>query len=135
MRRDLGTAGADDVTTTPLDQLVDRWREKAASLEGYSDAAAKAFVEAAADLERALNQAEAVLLTLSEAGRRTGYSPDHIARLVRQRVVPNHGTKGRPRVRLADLPRKAPALATRGTKSYDLDADARALLAARKAPK
>lgn len=118
-----------------LDQLLARWREKAAGLAGYSDAAAKAFGEAADDLDRELRHSAGELLNLSEAARRTGYSPDHIARLVRRGVVPNWGAKGRPKVRLADLPRKPPTLAARRAKPYDLDADARALVAARKAPK
>lgn len=42
--------------------------------------------------------------SLSEAARIAGYSADHLGRLIRDGVVPNHGQKGRPRVRISEIP-------------------------------
>jgi hypothetical protein len=41
---------------------------------------------------------------LTDAANRSGYSRDHLARLVRQHRIPNSGRRGAPRVRLRDLP-------------------------------
>lgn len=41
---------------------------------------------------------------LTEASLHTGYSSDHLGRLVRQGVIPNHGRVGRPRVKLSECP-------------------------------
>ena len=77
------------------------------------------------------------LLTLPEAAHRTGYSADHVGRLVREGVIPNAGVPNRPRVRAADLaslPRRASrsrAFATAAHGSYDPHTDARALLSRR----
>lgn len=86
--------------------LAARWRERAAALAGYADPAAKAFAIAADELEHELQQGPGALLTATEAARRTGYTPDHIRRLVREGRVPNRALTGPPRVRLEDLPRK-----------------------------
>lgn len=51
----------------------------------------------------ALDQPEP-LHSLSEAARITGYSADHLGRLLRDGVIPNHGQKGRPRVRVSEIP-------------------------------
>lgn len=70
----------------------------------------------------------AELLTLDEAAGRSGYSRDHIARLVRDGAIPNAGSKGRPAVRTGDLPRRAPGKVERSRRApYDPSADARAL--------
>ena len=42
-------------------------------------------------------------LSLTQAAERTGYSAEHIGRLVRQGKLPNVGRKNAPRVRLLDL--------------------------------
>jgi hypothetical protein len=67
------------------------------------------------------------LLTLREASVLSGYSVDHLARLVRQSVIPNAGKTRSPRVRLADLPRRPKRFDQTGKGSYDVNADARSL--------
>jgi hypothetical protein len=56
------------------------------------------------------------LLNLRQAARESGYSVDHLGRLVREGRISNAGRPRSPRVRRRDLPRKAsvlPAAATR----------------------
>ena len=66
-----------------------------------------------------------IALTLEEASARSGYSAEHLARLVRQGVIPNAGRKGAPRVRAADVPYRKFAVTRKC--SYDVDTDARTL--------
>jgi hypothetical protein len=67
-------------------------------------------------------------LSLTEAARRYGYSPDHIGRLVREGKVPNAGRKNSPRVLGRDLVTHGrPKLAPVPSKAYDPDTDARSL--------
>ncbi len=68
------------------------------------------------------------LLSLPEAAGRSGYSVEHLGRLVREGRIPNAGRKGSPRIRAGDLPRKPRALVHAGPLAYDPDADARTLL-------
>ena len=71
-------------------------------------------------------------LSLSQAAIRTGYSPDHIGRLVRQGRVPNAGRKNAPRVRLQDLILEVRARSeAASTKLYHPASDARRLLVRR----
>ena len=61
------------------------------------------------------NQAEDNdFLTLTEAASESGYSPDHLGRLVRGGVIRNAGRTNAPKIRRADLPRKATAQLPRG---------------------
>jgi hypothetical protein len=46
-------------------------------------------------------------LTLTEAAHRSGYSREHLGRLVATGTIPNAGRPNAPRIRVADLPRKA----------------------------
>ena len=48
-------------------------------------------------------------LSLTEAARESGYSTDHLGRLVRDGKIPNTGRPGAPRIARSHLPRKAPA--------------------------
>ena len=91
---------------TPRD-LVTAWRNRARELEPYAAPVAVAFEKAADELEAALSAGADAIVPLNDAARRSGYSPDHLGRMVRDGRLTNHGTKHRPRVRLGDLPRKA----------------------------
>jgi hypothetical protein len=67
-------------------------------------------------------------LSLTEAAERTGYTADHIGRLVREGKLPNAGRRNVPRVRARDLAKQCkPKLAARSAKAYDPDSDARSL--------
>jgi hypothetical protein len=73
-----------------------------------------------AQLDLAMQESEAEVLTLDEAATASGYSADHLRKCVAAGAIPNAGDKGRPRIRRGDLPRKAP----RGQSGYDAGADA-----------
>jgi hypothetical protein len=55
-------------------------------------------------------------LNLQEAAEESGFSSDHLGRLVRDGKIPNAGRPNAPRIRRADLPRK-PASGLRPARS------------------
>ena len=87
-------------------RLPEAWRSRADDIRRFSAAAAAAFEQAADQLERSLTEVADVLLTLQQAARESGYSPDHVRRMIREGKVPNAGRPNAPRVRRRDLPRK-----------------------------
>lgn len=90
--------------------LVTTWRHRAAGIEPYSPGAAAAFRRCADDLDASLRSAALDEFTLAEASEQSGYSVDHLARLVRDGKIPNAGRPHVPRIRRGDLPRRAGAL-------------------------
>ena len=110
--------------------ILDRWTKRRDELRKLHAAVDGAVIceEILADLD-ALQLAEGnITLMLSDAAAMSGYSADHLSRLLRDGKLPNVGRKGAPRIRLADLPRRPCApLASRRPKRYDPNADARAL--------
>ena len=83
--------------------------------------------EVIADLERLREEREGEQLTLSEAARLSGYSREHIARLIRLGKLSNAGRKHSPRILLSDLPKRPGAIASVARSSYDPSTDARSL--------
>jgi len=71
---------------------------------------AKLLDRVLADFDAMSASEDAETLTLAEAAPESGYSRDHLARLVRAGALPNAGRRGAPRLRRKDLPRKATAL-------------------------
>jgi hypothetical protein len=72
-------------------------------------------------------------LSLREAAAASGYSEDHLARLVRQERIPNAGRRGAPRIRRGDLPRRPMTRVAPATgDAYDVVADARKLASRRR---
>lgn len=63
--------------------------------------------ELLAELDAAIRAEGAAVLSLREAARASGYSADHLGRLVRAGLLQNVGRPNAPRIRLVDLPRKA----------------------------
>ena len=114
----------------PLRQLIDRWEARRDELKRL-----KASVDAATICEEFLSDLDQVLgalgearLTLAEAADVSGYSPNHIGRLVRSGHLRNVGRKGAPRVLLEDLPRRPSVkLAAASRLAYDAHTDARSL--------
>jgi hypothetical protein len=94
------------MTEVTLANLVPAWRERAEGLAPYAPAAAVAFSEAAKELEEALAKSQAEELTLEEAAAESGYSADHLGRLLADGTIPNAGRKHAPRILRRDLPRK-----------------------------
>jgi hypothetical protein len=95
----------------------------------------KAMVDGATILDQVLCELEGVttsegdsVLTLGVAAARSGYSVEHLARLVRDGTIQNVGRKYAPRIRLRDLPKKPLAtVAPRRPQRYDPTTDARRL--------
>lgn len=108
-------------------ELANRWRSEAALLRAYGhESTALACERHAAELEEALRAAEEETLTLAEAARESGYSERRLREMLAEGRIPNAGRKHAPRIRRADLPRKARRQAPAG--GYDPVADARAIL-------
>jgi hypothetical protein len=90
------------------DDLVERWRREAKAFRhrGVNDFAA--FLESCAEeLEVALLGENDRVLSLSEAAHLSGYSADHLRRMLRAGALPNAGSGGQYGIRRRDLPRKA----------------------------
>ena len=88
------------------------WRGKAKALRRYgSETAALVLDLCADDLETTLAERDETTLSLVEAARESGYSRDHLGRLVRDGKIPNAGRPNAPRIARRHLPRKAPAQA------------------------
>ncbi len=117
------------------DDVLARWRRRREEWTrlGVQVDGAKVAAEVLADLEALLAAARDVPLTLHEAAQESGYSGDHLGRLVRAGRIPNAGRPYAPRIRRRDLPRRARAAVADGTRvSYDAGADARKLVSRRK---
>lgn len=87
-------------------ELPEIWRGAADTLEPYTAPAARAFRQAADDLERALNEWFREPLTITEAAAESGYSRDSLLRWLREGRLWNYGTEEDPRIRRDELPRK-----------------------------
>ena len=91
-----------------LTELMARWVDEALRLRNrYAMETAALICEAhARELEAAVREVSAELLTVAEAATESGYSEQHIRALVAAGEIPNAGRKGRPRVRRGDLPHR-----------------------------
>jgi acyl-CoA reductase-like NAD-dependent aldehyde dehydrogenase len=108
--------------------LVDRWRNRAIEYRGLAlESIARAVERSADELEQALREEAGVTLTLREASEASGYSVDHLGRLVREGRLPNAGRLNAPRIRREDVPRRAGRIAPPTVAKYDPVADARSL--------
>jgi hypothetical protein len=109
---------------SPAD-LPAAWRERATELRRFGAEPQAVTLEAvAAELEAALRAADDEELTLKEAAAESGYSAERLRHKVAEGDVPNAGRKGAPRIRRADLPRKASKTpATPGTVAGRIAAD------------
>ena len=88
------------------------WRERAKALRRYGgETPAVAIERCADDLEATIRERDETTLSLVEAARESGYSRDHLGRLVRDGKIPNAGRPNAPRIARRHLPRKAPAQA------------------------
>ena len=95
---------------TSVKALPANWRRQAKALRRYGgETPATALERCAAELEATLTERDETTFSLVEASRESGYSADHLGRLVRDGKIPNAGRAGAPRIALKDLPRKAHA--------------------------
>ena len=116
-------------TVTPA-EFVTKWTTEAEAMQrrGVMVNGAAVLAEVLADFKAVQASSAEAHLCLSEAASRSGYSVEHLGRLIRQGRLPNAGRWGAPRIRAADLPRKPPGLVQGGPRAYDPGADARTLL-------
>ena|SRR5690349_17519420 len=100
----------------------DEYKRLSASVD-----AATLCEDVVADLEALVQDDDERAVTLVEAAERSGYSADHLGRLIRLGKLRNVGRKNRPLLRVSELPvRPGPVDRTRGT-GYDPNTDARSL--------
>ena len=93
----------------PID-LASRWRSKAELFREHEERSlALAYEKCARELEDALDERGSAALTLAQAAEQSGYSADHLGRLVREGKIPNAGRPGAPKIRVSDLPNKVGA--------------------------
>ena len=93
-----------------VEGLPANWRKKAKALRRYGgDTPAVVLERCADDLEATLVERDQTTFSLVEAARESGYSADHLGRLVRDGKIPNAGRPGAPRIARSHLPRKAHA--------------------------
>ena len=89
-------------------ELPNDWRALAAQQRRLgADAQARILEFCADELAAALMRAGDELLSLSRAAQESGYSADHLSRMVREGRIPNSGRKAKPLIRRKDLPQKA----------------------------
>ena len=92
-----------------VEGLPSDWRKQAKALRRYGgDTPATAIERCADDLDATLRERDETTLSLVEAARESGYSRDHLGRLVRDGKIPNAGRPNAPRIARRHLPRKAP---------------------------
>ena len=72
--------------------------------EHADESVAIAYEKCANRVEQAFNEEDNVLLNLQRASEESGYSADHLGRLVREGKIPNAGRSGAPRIARRDLP-------------------------------
>ena len=99
-------------------------RTKAAEWRAFADESRARALEWAADtVENALRSADAEVLPLDEAAERSGYSEEHLARLVRTGRIPDMrkpGSRGRIYIRISDLPTRLPQAHTPSADVHEL---------------
>jgi hypothetical protein len=87
--------------------LIAQWRTDAALLRQYRNHQQAEWLEdRGAELEAVLEGQNGDLVSLVEGARLSGYTADHLGRLVRRGVLQNFGRLNAPKVRRGDLPRK-----------------------------
>src|SRR4051812_48858320 len=84
--------------TKPMpEELPARWRERAEYLRQFGDTnCAKLWELAASELEAALQISGKELLTLGQAAKLSGLTPDYIGELIRTGKLKNYGREGAP---------------------------------------
>jgi hypothetical protein len=115
------------------ESLPSEWRQRATELRTWAaaESAACALERAADELEQSLQRRSEETLNLKEAAGVSGYTADHLSRLIRGGKLNNAGRPRAPRIRRSDIPQKPSRVAPAVTSTYDPIADARSLLSRR----
>jgi hypothetical protein len=115
------------------DELRSRWNDRRAEW-----CRLRALVDGASVCEQVLAELESVWdsedeseLTLEQASSLSGYSADHLRRLMRENKLPGLRRGRRLYFRTGDLPRKSNRIDSFTKESYDPIADARQVVARR----
>ena len=88
--------------------LPGEWRDRSRLFRDHEETSVALAYEKCADaLEDALHRESETPLPLTEASDLSGYSTDHLGRLVREGKIPNAGQPGAPRIARGDLPIRA----------------------------
>jgi hypothetical protein len=107
-------------------ELPSEWRELGDQLGGVGALVdpRKLIEVLTQQLENGLKAQENAVLSLQEAAKVSGYSAEHLRKLV-GKSIPNAGRKHAPKVRAGDLPRKP---RRNSATLYDASADAARLM-------
>jgi len=95
-----------------LQACVAKWSGEAETLRrlGAHVDGAKLIEAILADFQAVRRAESSEALTLDEAARESGYTPDHLGKLLRLGTIPNAGRKSAPRILRRHLPYKPSAL-------------------------
>lgn len=94
------------MTPDRIKQLNEEWRHLADTVRAYgADLTAIALQRCAEDLLHMV-EADDDVVTLAEAARESGYSADHLGRLLKRGDLKNYGRPHAPRLRRSELPKK-----------------------------
>ena len=109
--------------------LLARWHDQVDILRShFASVQADVLTKCALELEAALVAGRDEILSAAQAAKESGYSEEHIRRVLRTNPGLNAGRTGKPAIRRRDLPRKPSVLAQRPERTYDATADARSLV-------
>src|SRR5687767_3870918 len=117
-----------------IDSIIERWRKRQEVLMRLDATvrAASLIEEMLADLE-VIASSESDELNLTDAAQVSGYSADHLGRMVRAGTLTNYGHRGSPRIRRSELPKRAKPRLPKGAHApYDARTDARLSLGVRR---
>ena len=90
-----------------VEALVQRWRDEVTLLRRRgADTQAVTLESCTSELEEEVRRLSIETLTLTQAGRESGYSYHALQKMLADGRLPNAGGRHRPRIRRADLPRK-----------------------------
>jgi hypothetical protein len=90
-----------------ISELSEEWRALAEQQRRLGAEPQARTLEYCADaLWSVLTANDDELLSLQQAADESGYTPDHLGRLLREGKIPNAGRKARPLIRRSDLPAK-----------------------------
>lgn len=88
-------------------ELPGTWREAAANLRRFgAEPQARTLETCADELHEALRSTRDEVLSLQRAAEESGYSAEHLGRLVRVGKLPNAGRPSKPLIRRSQLPIK-----------------------------
>ena len=103
-----------------IQEMASFWRTEAKTLRRRGAAGQAELLEScAADLDRLADEWESDPLTLQQAADESGYSADHLGRMIREGKIPNAGRTGAPRMDRGALPIKAGVVSRLSSRELD----------------